>query len=34
MELRLKLLLNLLYAAVAMILFILTITLGYALSDT
>jgi len=33
MELRLKLLLNLLYAAVAMILFILTATVGYALSD-
>lgn len=31
MELRLRMLLNLLYAAVAMILLILTITLGYAL---
>ena len=33
MELRLKMLLNLLYAAVAMLLFILTGTVGYALSD-
>ncbi len=33
MELRLKMLLNLLYAAVALILFILTGTVGYALSD-